>query len=264
MPHRAYAVVRAGEGRSDVHRARGAGPLRLLTPRAAGDAAWIVTSSLGGGLVDGDDVELDVTVDAGATCVVTTQASTKAYRGRVHQELRIGVGERGRAIVVPDHLVPFADARVRQATRISLAPSASLVLCDVLTAGRVAHGETWACERVDTTLAIARSGVTRLLDRVVLDRAHGSIAARMRGLTAIATCVLVGPDVAAHAKAALAAVAARPLREAGIVVAASPLDDDGAIVRIAGAVIDEVIAATRVQLADACSSLGESPWARKW
>jgi len=64
-------VIRAGSGRSDVHRARGAGPLRLLCPRAAGNAAWVVTSSLGGGLVDGDHVALDVTVDAGATCVIT-------------------------------------------------------------------------------------------------------------------------------------------------------------------------------------------------
>jgi dihydropteroate synthase len=38
-------------------RSRAAGPLRLLHPRAAGRAAWIVTSSLGGGLVDGDDVD---------------------------------------------------------------------------------------------------------------------------------------------------------------------------------------------------------------
>jgi hypothetical protein len=42
----ASAIVRPGPGRSDVHRARGAGPLRLLCPRAAGKAAWIVTSSL--------------------------------------------------------------------------------------------------------------------------------------------------------------------------------------------------------------------------
>jgi urease accessory protein len=53
----ASALVRAREHRSDVHRARSAGPLRLLTPRA-GAAAWIVTSTYGGGLVDGDQVAL--------------------------------------------------------------------------------------------------------------------------------------------------------------------------------------------------------------
>ncbi|HUS32557.1 MAG TPA: hypothetical protein VMZ53_28845, partial [Kofleriaceae bacterium] len=50
----ASAVVRRGPGRSDVQRVRGAGPLRVLCPRSAGNAAWLVTSSLGGGLVDGD------------------------------------------------------------------------------------------------------------------------------------------------------------------------------------------------------------------
>ncbi|MDB4932747.1 MAG: urease accessory protein UreD, partial [Myxococcaceae bacterium] len=78
-PTAASAIVRAGDHRSDVHRARSAGPLRLLFPRAAGRAAWIVTSSLGGGLVHGDDVSLAVTVDPGATALLTTQSSTKVY-----------------------------------------------------------------------------------------------------------------------------------------------------------------------------------------
>src|SRR5262245_15567397 len=91
----ASAVVCAGNGRSDVHRARGAGPLRLLFPRAAGDAAWIVTSSLGGGLVDGDAVALDVRVEAGATAVVTTQASTKVYKGSSQQRTRVAVAGDG-------------------------------------------------------------------------------------------------------------------------------------------------------------------------
>ncbi|HEY4177372.1 MAG TPA: urease accessory protein UreD [Kofleriaceae bacterium] len=260
----ASAIVRAHpEGvRSDVHRARGAGPLKLLTPRAAGNAAWIVTSSLGGGLVDGDAVALDVEIDTGATAVVTTQASTKAYKGRAHQELRVRAGEGANAIVVPDHLVPFANARVVQATRLDLASSASLVLCDILTAGRIAHGEVWACERVDLTLSIMRGGVPRLVDRVVLDRAHGSIPERMHGVGAIATCVVLGPRVAEQARTVLARVAQMPLR-GEIVMAASPLDE-GVLVRIAGPNIERVITATRAQLVDACAALGEDPWARKW
>src|SRR5262245_25857867 len=105
----ASALVRPGNGRSDVHRARGAGPLRLLFPRAAGDAAWIVTSSLGGGLVDGDAVALEVRVDAGATAVITTQASTKVYKGSSQQRTRVSVDGDGAVLVLPDPVVPYRD-----------------------------------------------------------------------------------------------------------------------------------------------------------
>src|SRR5262245_31484735 len=140
----ASAVVRPGPGRSDVHRARGAGPLRLLCPRAAGDAAWIVTSSLGGGLVDGDDVALEVAIAAGATSVITTQASTKIYKGSSRQRLTVRVEGDGSALVVPDPTVPYRDARFTQVTTIDLEADSTLVLCDVVTAGRVAYGEWWS------------------------------------------------------------------------------------------------------------------------
>ena len=258
----ATALVRVGVGRSDVHRARGAGPLRLLTPRAAGNAAWIVTSSLGGGLVDGDDVTLELEVDDGATCVLATQSSTKAYRGRTTQAVRARIGEGAAAIIVPDPLVPYRDARVVSKTRVELAATGSLVLVDTLTAGRVAHGERWASERIDSTLLVVRDRVL-LHDRVVLDRAHGDVAAKMQRFAAIATCILLGPRVAAQARDVLAAIAALPVRDPQLAIAASPLAE-GCVVRIASTSTERIVAATRVHLGNACAELGEDPWARKW
>ena len=66
-PPPATAVVRRAPvhpDRSAILRGRSAGPLRLLFPRTSGRAAWIVTSSLGGGLVDGDRSRLEVDVGA--------------------------------------------------------------------------------------------------------------------------------------------------------------------------------------------------------
>ena len=103
-----------------------------------------MTSSLGGGLVDGDDVALEVLVDAGATCVVTTQASTKVYKGTSSQRTSVRVQGDGAVLVVPDPVVPFRDARFAQVTRIELDEPGTLVLCDILTAGRIAYGERWS------------------------------------------------------------------------------------------------------------------------
>lgn len=258
MTETANAVIRRGPLRSDVIRSRAAGPLRLLHPRAAGNAAWIVTSSLGGGLVDGDEVALDVVVESG-TALITTQASSKIYKGTSRQRLDVRVHGDGCALVVPDPIVPYRDASYTQVTRIALAAESSLVLSDMVTAGRIAHGERWACTRFDATLALSIADRTVLVDRVVLD---GEIATRMTRFAALGTAVLVGPRVGALGRAQLASLG-RVERRAELIVAGSPLVD-GAILRVAGDNIERVTATLRALLRPACEELGEDPWSRKW
>jgi len=269
----ASVTVRGDAERSSVHRARPAGPLRLLCPQRPGRAAWVVAGNLGGGLVDGDDLALDVTVDAGALCVVTTQASTKVYRGQTRQRTTVRVAAGGAAIVAPDPVVPFRGARFAQTTTVELAADASLILVDTLTAGRVAHGERWSAARVDSAVTVSIAGVPRLIDRVVLDGEPGangaavgtgvtSVAARMRRFDALATCVLLGPAVAACAAHQLAALA-RSAPRAPAVIAGSPLAD-GAVFRIAGERVELVTAAVRAVIGDACRALGAVPWQRRW
>ena len=66
--------------RTVVATAFAASPLRLLTPGNHGDAAWVFLASLGGGLLDGDRIDIDVDVGEGASALLGTQASTKVYR----------------------------------------------------------------------------------------------------------------------------------------------------------------------------------------
>jgi urease accessory protein len=269
----AVAVAGRGPERSDVLRARGAGPLRLLCPRAAGGAAWIVTSSLGGGLVDGDALALEVTVEAGATCIVTSQASTKIYRGASSMRTAVRVREGAVALVVPDPVVPFGGARFEQTTAIALDAGASLALSDIVTAGRIAYGERWSAARVATTLELAVAGERVLLDRLLLE---GDTARRMRRFEALGTALLVGPRFADLAAAELARLAAAPVaRGAPVVVAGSPLGDgvpgalgthgvQGALFRVAGERVEAVAGAIRELLRAACARAGQDPWARRW
>ena len=262
----AIAVIGRGPERSDVLRARGAGPLRLLCPRTAGGAAWIVTSSLGGGLVDGDRLALEVTIEPGATCVVTSQASTKVYRGASSLRTAVRVAGGATALVVPDPVVPFAGARFEQVTELALDAGASLALCDVVTAGRVAYGERWSAARVATTLELAIAGERVVLDRLLLERARDA-ARRMRRFEALGTALLVGPRFADLAAAELARLGAASLpRGAPVVVAGSPFPSrsDAALFRVAGERVEAVVGAVRDLLRAACARAGQDPWARRW
>src|SRR2546430_514431 len=72
-------------------------PLRILTPRNHGRAAWAYTSTLGGGLVDGDSVRLRLDVGPGAAAVLASQGQNRVYRSRrgCHSELTAQIGEGG-------------------------------------------------------------------------------------------------------------------------------------------------------------------------
>ena len=138
-------VVRQGR-RSVVTRAYAASPLRLLTPRSAGDAAWVFTSSFGGGLVDGDRVALEIDVRGSGAALLSTQASTKVYRspGGVSTTLRARVEDDGLLVLLPDPVVPFRDSRYVQEQTCDLARGGRLIALDWVSSGRRESGERWA------------------------------------------------------------------------------------------------------------------------
>jgi urease accessory protein len=277
-PGRGELVLSVAGGKTVVARARAESPLKLLCPRSHGEGRWAFLATFGGGLVDGDALELDVTVERGARALLGTQASTKVYRSpRVgaRQVLRARVDDDALLAVLPDHVACFAGSRYEQRSTYVLAPTASLVLLDVLSCGRAAHGERWAFARyasrtrVERVVPAAKPGATCryetiALDALELDPTHGDLAARMGRFDALATLFAFGP-AAAPIRAALLSAAEGPLiRRADHVAAASPLSDDGVVLRAAGVRVDTVLSFAREALAGLGTLFGDDPFARKW
>src|SRR4051794_2060742 len=94
---------RAGAGTS-IRAAYAESPLRLLTPRNHGAGAWAFTSTLGGGLVDGDGVHIDIEVREGALAFVSTQGPTRVFRSArgCTTETRARVASGATLILAPD------------------------------------------------------------------------------------------------------------------------------------------------------------------
>jgi urease accessory protein len=245
-------------GRSVVVERRARSPLRLLSPANAGPAAWIYTSSFGGGLVDGDDLRLEVEVDDGATALLATQASTKAYRAPhgTRSELRARVGAGATLVVLADPLVPFAGARVETLLELELGAGATLAAVDAVTAGRLAHGERWSADRVQTRIRIRREGALLLDDGLLLDPAHGELRRRLGRFDALATVVLLGPRLAPPAEP-------HRSQRAELVESAAPLGD-GLLVRLAATSPATLAGAIRRTLSAVPQLLGDDPFARRW
>jgi urease accessory protein len=254
-------------GHAAITQARAASPLRLFTPRGAPDLAWIVTSTLGGGLVGGDDIRVALDVDAGARALLTTQASTKVYRSATpaRQSLDARVGDDAWLVVLPDPITPFAGSSYGQRQTYALAGRANLVALDWLTAGRRAAGERWAFDQYVSRLEVIRSGARVFRDHLWLSPADGPLTERLREFNAYAIAVILGPRVTAIAAGLLDALGREPIHpRAPFIVSAAPVDSTGVVVR-AAAVDVEVLAATlRRWLEPVVALTGVNPWSHRW
>ncbi len=228
-------------GRSIVTRAFARSPLRLLTPRRRSDqSASVFTSTFGGGLLGGDVIDLDMTVGAGASCTLSTQASTKVYRTAIGapatQLLRLDIGQGALCAVTPDPLTCFAGAMFEQRIEVDLAATGSLLLLDWLTSGRYACGERWAFSRYSSRMDIRLESHLIFRDAIRLDPVDGPIVGehRMGSCNCYAVVLLLGPRVRSVAAEILAWAGVQPVTtNTDVIFAASPVRD-GVVMRIAG------------------------------
>jgi urease accessory protein len=260
------AVVRSG-ARSVVCRAYATSPLRLLTPRNHGLAAWIYTSSYGGGLVDGDRLAVRINVGEGAAAYVSTQASSKVYRSPhgTSSETDGRIASNGLLVLAPDPVVCYAGARYRQTQRFELEESASLVALDWMSSGRRAFGERWAFDEYSASLTVRVAGRLIVQDAVVLRKEDGDLADRMRRFEVLAVAVVIGHRLMEATAAIVATAREIPVQlRPDLLVAATPLDGLGCVLRVAGTSTEAVGRTIRAYLGFVPTLLGDDPWARKW
>jgi urease accessory protein len=236
-------------------------------PGNHGDAAWIYTSTYGGGLVDGDVISLRVRVAQGAAAFLSTQASTKVYRSARGSdvEMQAEVERDGVLVVVPDPVVCFASSRYRQTQRVEVAEGAGLVLVDWVSSGRRTSGERWVFDEYVSRTVVRHRGRLLLHDATALRASDGDLATRMGRFDVLGAIVIAGEAVAIEAAAMVASVNQQPVtRSSDLLTSAALLGESGCVVRIAGGSVEQVGRHMRQLLGFVPALLGDDPWSRKW
>ncbi|MBC8094307.1 MAG: urease accessory protein UreD [Akkermansiaceae bacterium] len=257
-------------GQSTATTAFATSPLKLLTPRARGKSVWAYTSSFGGGLVAGDQTQLEVRLGAGTRCFVGTQASTKVYRnpsslpcGHV---TRATLDADSILVFAPDPVQAFADSSYTQQQEFKLDQESGLVLVDWFTSGRAARGERWAFKSFQSRNEVFIDGQRVFLDSLLLDPDDGALteAQRLGRFNCLAMLLMIGAPLHAVGEAIIKNVSHQPVgkREA-LICTASPVRD-GTVVRLAGESVEAVGRELHRLLTFAADILGDDPWARKW
>ncbi|HSO40242.1 MAG TPA: urease accessory protein UreD [Labilithrix sp.] len=241
---RGTVVARLHGERTVLARLHATSPLRFLQPTFAGTrAACACLVTFGGGLVDGDAIDVDLVVEPGATLVVFTQATTKVFKGSSRQSLRAEV--HGTLVLLPDPVACYAGSRYRQRVDITLHDQGSAVVLDGFTSGRAAYGDRWAFDGLDLATTVRRDSRIVVRDALRLEAADGPVAPRLDRFEALATVLAVGPRVAPVA----ASIQAPSVVTRDLVAAPSALSCAGAaLVRIAATSPAHALAEARARL----------------
>lgn len=143
-------------------------PLKMLQPHTGRGTARVVLSSYGGGMVQGDQVRLDIHAEADTRLHLATQANSRVYRntnGEPARQVMQGQLDSGSRVVIHnDPLVPHADSVLEQEQNWDLAADANLVLMDWLVSGRSDSGESFAFDSYVSRVRVTHDGKPVLLD----------------------------------------------------------------------------------------------------
>jgi urease accessory protein len=132
-------------------------PLKLIAPdphTSAGPSHHTVTLvfllTYGGGLVGGDKISLDVSLEENTRLVLVTQGSTKIFKSPARsvvsaQTLNVTIAKDASLCYLPDPTQPFSESVYEQRQTFLVDPHGTSSLCvlDWVSEGRRARGESW-------------------------------------------------------------------------------------------------------------------------
>ena len=176
-------------------------PLRLMKPKShSDDHEAVYVLSYGGGLLNNDLIEMNVTVNQDSMLSIHSQASTKVYKrsddGHASQTMRCIVKDNSLLAILPEPVTCFANSSYVQSQVFELQQSSSLILLDWVTSGRTSRGECWQFDRFQSENRIYVDGDLVIRDAWLLDSTAADLRERMDPYQCTANVILLGPKLA--------------------------------------------------------------------
>jgi urease accessory protein len=210
---------------------------RVLYPDPAlPDLAWLFMITTSGCVLQGDRLALEIDVAAGARAHVTTQAATKIHGMDANyavQTQTISVGEDAYLEFLPEPMIPHRRARFLSETRITVAPTATVLYGEIVQSGRKHHhpDESFGVTLLSLAVEAERPGGEALFsEKLLMEPARQPVrqAGVMGGFEVFANVVLLAPK--AIADRVDARVGAEVDLAAGVAFGACRLPNDAGLI----------------------------------
>lgn len=157
-------------------RARHKGPLYVQRPfyPEAPECAHIYLLHPPGGIVSGDHLQIECSLEAGSQALLTTPGAGRFYRAREDaslqvQESRLRVADGSVLEWFPLETIVFDKANARQNTQIELQGSARFAAWEICCFGLAASDEPFVSGRFEQIYRVELDGRPLVIDRVACD-----------------------------------------------------------------------------------------------
>jgi urease accessory protein len=135
--------------------------------------AYVYVMSPSGGVLQGDRLSIDISLEKGSRVHVTTQAATKVYsmnRNYATQVVNAVVGEGCYLELIPDQLIPYRNSRFHQCVSMRVHDDATMVYSEIVTPGRTGRGERFEYDICSLkTIGLDQASRVRFLDAMLLE-----------------------------------------------------------------------------------------------
>lgn len=216
------------------------------------DLAWLFMITTSGCVLQGDRLALEVTMAPGARAHVTTQSATKVHSMDANyavQTQSIALADGAYLEFLPEPLIPHRRARFLSDTRITIAPTATLLYAEILQPGRKHHHPDECFGATLLSLAVSAErpdGRTLFTEKLVIEPARRPLRQTgvMDSFDVLGNVILLTPKDAAdriHARVGADVDAA-----SGVAFGACSLPNDaGLIFKVLGGETAQVKAKVR-------------------
>lgn len=173
----------------------------LHMSKAYMEHGWAISQLMSptAGLLQGDLIEIDATVEAGAKAALISPAACRVHTmengcARIQQSYRLE--EDAFLDLWPAPLILQKDASLKQETLVDISSSSTLLLCEIVSPGRVTFGELFSFSQWQSRLKIRRDGCLIAFENFSVDPSQGGAADwRQKSPTAIyASLYFVSPN----------------------------------------------------------------------
>ena len=150
-------------------------PWRVIRafPNTAGETLAHL-HNVSGGVLDSDDLHLQVEIGPNARAQITTTGATRIYRSRSEratsrQRTEVTVARHGLLEYLPDAIIPYARSRFEQSTTIDLHNEATLFWWETIAPGREAAGEVFDYHLLSSSLDLRADGQSVAFERYAIE-----------------------------------------------------------------------------------------------
>jgi urease accessory protein len=178
--HLRLVCARDERGRSHLRSQSFRAPMHISKPHEEEGTLVVNVVNPTAGLLAGDEIECEVSVEAGARLLLTTPSAARAHQmrgGCAHVSQHFEIAADAFLDVWPELFIPQAGARYRQRTTVKIEPGGEVLLAEMLAPGRVASGEAFLYDSLRWETDIVHAGELIARERYTLRPGTPSVEA---------------------------------------------------------------------------------------